>query len=173
MFGDEVARRCAFRISITDRRLLALNDTHVTFRYKDRKADRHKPCTLTGHEFMRRYLQNVLPKGFHKIHDFGLWHPAKRDQRDHLRRVLLLQQRHAPEPGAKTGDDDTGQQQTPLETALQRSRCQHCHKGKLIFIRRLLPIWPRGSLEALQSQNLKVVGSNPTPQPSQAIQIPS
>jgi hypothetical protein len=136
--------RYAFRIAITNRRLFVLNDTHVTFRYKDRKADRNKPCTLAGHEFMRRYLQHVLPKGFHKIRYFGLWHPAKRDQRDHLRRVLLLQQRHAPEPDAKAGDDDPGQQQAPSETAPERSRCQHCQKGKLVFIRRLSPIWPGG-----------------------------
>lgn len=140
---DYLARH-AFRSAITNRRLLVLNDTHVTFRYKDRKAGRHKPCTLTGREFMRRYLQHVLPKGFHKIRYFGLWHPAKRDPRDHLRRVLLLQQRHAPEPDAKAGDDDPEQQQAPSETAPDRSRCQHCRRGKLVFIRRLSPIWPEG-----------------------------
>ena len=56
--------RYAFRIAITNHRLIALDEAGVTFRYKDRKAKRHKPCSLTGHEFMRRYLQHVLPKGF-------------------------------------------------------------------------------------------------------------
>ena len=34
--------------------------------------------TLGADEFMRRFLQHVLPRGFHKVRYFGLWHPAQR-----------------------------------------------------------------------------------------------
>ena len=134
----------AFRIAITNRRLTTLDQASVTFRYKDRKARRHKPCTLTGHEFMRRYLQHVLPKGFHKIRYFGLWHPSKRDQVDNLRGVLLLEQRHAPLSIDHDQKAEPEPQQTPPSAAPERRRCQHCQKGDLVFIRRLTPAWPRG-----------------------------
>jgi hypothetical protein len=34
--------------------------------------------TLVACEFLRRYLQHLLPEGFHKVRYFGLWSPANR-----------------------------------------------------------------------------------------------
>jgi hypothetical protein len=59
--------RYVFRIAITNRRIVAVDQDSVTFRYKDRAAGKHRLCTLPGHAFMRRYLQHVMPKGFHKV----------------------------------------------------------------------------------------------------------
>jgi len=39
----------------------------VTFRYKQRKSNRWRACRVEGQEFMRRFLQHVLPKGLHKV----------------------------------------------------------------------------------------------------------
>jgi len=69
--------RYVFRIAITERRILAMDDQSVTFQYKDRKADRQRTCRLDGTEFVRRYLQHVLPKGFHKVRYYGLWNPRR------------------------------------------------------------------------------------------------
>jgi len=84
--------RYVHRIAITNGRILAMDERTVTFRYKDRKHQQWRTCTLTGHEFMRRFLQHVLPKGFHKIRYYGLWHPALRLQRENARHFLLLTQ---------------------------------------------------------------------------------
>mgnify|MGYP006197840877 CR=1 FL=1 len=84
--------RRIIRIAITDRRLLAVGDETVTYRYKDRAAGRHRTETVSGHEFIRRFLQHVLPAGFHKVRYYGLWHPARRDHLLTLRTVLLLEQ---------------------------------------------------------------------------------
>ena len=46
----------------------------MTYRYKDRAADRQRKETVSGHEFIRRFLQHVLPAGFHKVRYYGLWH---------------------------------------------------------------------------------------------------
>ena len=43
--------------------------------YKDRAADRQRQQTVTGHEFVRRFLQHVLPAGFHKVRYYGLCMP--------------------------------------------------------------------------------------------------
>jgi hypothetical protein len=72
-------------------RLLAMDDTHVTFRYKDREANQWRTCRLTGVEFLRRLLMHVLPKGFHKARYYGLWHPSKRPLQQLARLLLTLE----------------------------------------------------------------------------------
>jgi len=84
--------RYVHRIAITNRRILAMDNRTVTFRYKDRKRQQWRTCTLTGHEFMRRFLQHVLPRGFHKVRYYGLWHSNKRPQRENARHALRLAQ---------------------------------------------------------------------------------
>ena len=52
------------------------NQSGVTFRYKDYRIDgpgRYKTMTLPTHEFIRRFLIHVLPKGFHRIRHYGLF----------------------------------------------------------------------------------------------------
>jgi len=44
----------------------------VIIRNKQRKSSRWRTCRLHGDEFDRRFLQHVLPKGFHKVRYFGL-----------------------------------------------------------------------------------------------------
>jgi DNA-directed RNA polymerase subunit RPC12/RpoP len=83
--------RYAFRIAITNARLFAMDDTHVTFRYKDRDANQWRTCRLTGVEFLRRLLMHVLPKGFHKARYYGLWHYSKRPLQQRARLLLALE----------------------------------------------------------------------------------
>ena len=114
--------RYVHRIAITNRRILAMDGRTVTFRYKNRKSAQWRTCTLTGHEFMRRFLQHVLPKGFHKVRYYGLWHCAKRPQRENARRALLLRQ---PQPAVETpGANSPNAQPAPDDIA--RVTCPHC-----------------------------------------------
>ena len=69
--------RYAFRIAITNARFIAMDDIHVTLEYKHRDTGEWKRCRLTGVEFLRRFLMQVLPKGFHKLRYYELWHPSK------------------------------------------------------------------------------------------------
>lgn len=88
--------RYAFRIAITNARIVAMDETHVTFRYKQRDTGEWKMCRLTGVEFLRRFLMHVLPKGFHKLRYYGLWHPSKRDLQQRARLLLTLLGRLRP-----------------------------------------------------------------------------
>jgi hypothetical protein len=81
--------RYVFRTAITNARILDMDQTHVTFRWKDRNANGWRTERLPGVEFLRRFLQHVLPRGFHKVRYYGLWHPSKRDQ-SHRAWVLLI-----------------------------------------------------------------------------------
>jgi hypothetical protein len=60
--------RYTHRVGIANSRLLDVTDEHVTFRTKDGKA-----ITLTPVDFLARFVQHVLPKGFVKIRHFGLY----------------------------------------------------------------------------------------------------
>lgn len=82
--------RYAFRIAITNTRIVAMDDIHVTFKYKQRETGEWKLCRLTGVEFLRRFLMHVLPKGFHKLRYYGLWHPSKRHLQERARLLLSL-----------------------------------------------------------------------------------
>jgi Zn finger protein HypA/HybF involved in hydrogenase expression len=82
--------RYAFRIAITNARIVAMDDTHVTFKYKQRDTNEWKRCRLTGVEFLRRFLMHVLPKGFHKVRYYGLWHHSKRAFQQRARLLLWL-----------------------------------------------------------------------------------
>jgi len=64
--------RYVCRVALTNARIVGLDDNGVTIQYKDRKAGRRRTCRLSGDEFMRRFLQHVLPRGFHKVRYFGL-----------------------------------------------------------------------------------------------------
>ena len=72
--------RYVFRTAISNARILGMDQTHVTFRWKDRTADAWRTERLPGVEFLGRFFQHVLPRGFHKVRYYGLWHPSKREQ---------------------------------------------------------------------------------------------
>jgi Putative transposase len=82
--------RYVFRTAISNARIRGMDQTHVTFRWKDRSTDAWRSERLPGVEFLRRFLQHVLPQGFHKVRYYGLWHPSKRDQSDRAWLLLVL-----------------------------------------------------------------------------------
>ena len=83
--------RYVFRTAISNARILDMDDTHVTFRWKDRGADTWRTERIGGVEFLRRFLQHVLPRGFHRCRYYGLWHASKRDLSDRAWLLLILQ----------------------------------------------------------------------------------
>ena len=67
--------RYTHRVAISNRRLVSADDGGIAFRWKDYRIEgpeRWKTMTLTPHQFIRRFLIHVLPKGFHRIRHYGL-----------------------------------------------------------------------------------------------------
>ncbi len=83
--------RYVFRIAISTARILGMDETHVVFRSKERSSGTWRTIRLSGVEFLRRFLQHVLPRGFHKIRYYGLWHHGKRDLASRAWLLLMLQ----------------------------------------------------------------------------------
>ena len=56
-----------FRVAIGDHRIISCDDGQVTFRYRRVGSNRPRTMTLDAPEFLRRFLQHVLPAGFRKV----------------------------------------------------------------------------------------------------------
>ena len=94
--------RYVYRVAITRNRIVAMDDSHVTFRHKDNDTGQWKTCRVAGVEFVRRFLLHVLPKGFHKVRYFGLWHSSKRQVLGRMRIHLLLSAKPGLTPVVET-----------------------------------------------------------------------
>jgi hypothetical protein len=60
-----------FRVAISNNRILKLAHGKVTFRYRTTDTGKLRQCTLPAQEFIRRFLQHVLPRGFVKVRYYG------------------------------------------------------------------------------------------------------
>ncbi len=105
--------RYTHRVAIANSRLVAFNDSGVTFKWKDYRAKQQRRgkepapakagvMTLAVAEFIRRFLIHVLPSGFHRIRHYGLFANGGRAENIARARQLL----HVPEPPQQP--DDTG-----------------------------------------------------------------
>ena len=122
--------RYVFRIALTNHRIIGMDQTYVTFRYKDRKGDRWRTSRIEGHEFIRRYLQHVLPKGFHKVRYYGIWHPSHAHHVSTLRGAMILAALLSGRPLPQREKEDPH----PTGTTL---RCPHCGSDELILLEQL------------------------------------
>jgi hypothetical protein len=89
--GDSVLKYFApyiFRVAISNRRLVKLEKGCVTFRYKHPKTKKWCRMTLPVFEFMRRFLQHVLPSGFKKVRHYGFMSAKHKQTLARLKLVL-------------------------------------------------------------------------------------
>ena len=130
--------RYVFRVALTNARIVSLDDETVTIQYKERKTGRSRTCRLSGHEFRRRFLQHVLPRGFHKVRYFGLWHPAQRHNAGRVRQMLQLQATPKFDPPPDFVAPPLVPSGAEPAPSIDPRICPHC-QGPLIFIRTLSP----------------------------------
>jgi hypothetical protein len=118
--------RYTHRVAISNRRLLALDERGVSFRWKDYRAKgrtRYKTMTLGADEFMRRFLLHVLPSGFHRIRHYGLIANAGRTENlARVRELLHL----APEAAQPQPPD------APAAIVQSTFVCPHCGAPMII-----------------------------------------
>lgn len=129
--------RYANRIAIANHRLVALDAQGVVFRYRDNRCKdpddprAQKHMRLSGAEFIARFLQHVLPPGFHQIRYYGLLGGAKR--KANLTRCRALLGLDPPEAPYIAGLDDFLAKQ-----ANDPMRCPACAQGRLRNVFRIL-----------------------------------
>jgi len=74
-----------FRVAIANSRIVKVENGRVFFRYRHRKSNRMRVMDLDAMEFIRRFLQHVLPSGFMKVRHYGCLSPNFRISRAELR----------------------------------------------------------------------------------------
>lgn len=84
-----------FRVAITDRRVMTCRDTadnqgEVVFLHRRSGSRRYRSMKVTAMEFIRRFLQHVLPKGFVKVRHYGYLAAASQTQIDRIRWLIAL-----------------------------------------------------------------------------------
>jgi putative transposase/transposase-like zinc-binding protein len=122
------------RIAMTNNRIETLEDGQVTFRFKESGSHAWKHRTLPAEEFIRRFLQHVLPKGFLKVRYYGFLSPHCRQSLDQIRTLLEARPRDD-----QAGESGQGQaRQEPQPTPETPRHCRQCG-GPLVLLLRLSP----------------------------------
>lgn len=121
--------RYTHRIAISNHRILGLEDGKVAFRYRDyNDGNRQKVLRLPVHEFLRRFLLHVLPKGFVRIRHFGLL--ANRHRAEKLARCRELLDIAEPEERPR---ERAGEKLRRL-TGIDPLRCPACKQGRMVEV---------------------------------------
>ena len=122
--------RYTHRVAISNNRLLSMENGKIRFRWKDyRDGNRQKTMTLTGSEFIRRFLIHVLPSGFHRIRYYGFLGNCHRARKlDRCRELLGMAPVAPADPPADYRDR--------FEALTGRSlrECPCCHTGIMVVI---------------------------------------
>lgn len=129
--------RYTHRVAISNHRIIAIDDHTVHFATKDGKTER-----LPVHEFIRRFLDHVLPNQFTKIRHYGLYASSNVHKRLEQARALLPKPTHSTPPAEVTPAAATSAQAAPdaepeLLTRLfgpDFLRCPVCGKGNLVRV---------------------------------------
>jgi len=124
--------RYTHRVALSNDRILSARNGEVTFRYRDRKnQDRKKTMTLDAHEFIRRFLLHVIPKGFVRVRHSGVLANRSKSLLSKCRQLLDLNPALPRLPPKSV-------HQLMLElTGIDITRCPLCQKGTLVLLANL------------------------------------
>ena len=120
--------RYLFKVAICDRRIAAIDDQAVRFRYRKAHSNRPRTMSLPIAEFMRRFLQHVLPSGFQKVRRFGFLSPGCAVPLQEVRARIEMAHGFAEQATL-----------APISVRPpEPMRCPHCG-GSLRFVRAIAP----------------------------------
>jgi hypothetical protein len=132
--------RYTHRVAISNSRLVDLSDGNVTFKARDNaNPGKHQLLTLSAHEFIRRFLIHVLPKGFVRIRHYGLLAPCDAKTKLQTARQLILQMdpespHYQPLPKHHVLSNKPWQQLMKELTGVDPHICPKCGKATLLRI---------------------------------------
>ena len=133
--------RYVYRVAITNNRILTDHNGEIKFKYKNCNAFKWKTLSLQPMEFIRRFLQHVLPKGFHKVRYYGFLAPACRHIFQALKLSLLSIKKY-PNPNkqlliltdSQDSHDSQDSQNSHHHHHTRTRICPKCKKGNLLVI---------------------------------------
>jgi hypothetical protein len=123
--------RYTHRVAISNQRLTGITEDEVSFSWKDYKdRSKQKVMTLSGHEFIRRFLLHILPKGFCKIRYYGIF--ASRNKKTALNRC----KKSIGFAVAKSKLAGLGWKEAlKMLSGIDVTVCPVCKKGKMVTVK--------------------------------------
>lgn len=127
--------RYVFRIAIANSRLEQFQNGQVTFRYRDNRTQQIQHVTLPAQNFIDRFMQHILPKGFVKVRSYGFWSANGQAQLQKAKEQLTQAAEDSQAPNQPIPNPSF----TPALTI-----CPKCKCGHMILIEQILPQrkWP-------------------------------
>lgn len=125
--------RYTHRVAISNNRLLDIENGQVRFQWKDyRHGDQVKTMTLSGEEFIRRFLLHVLPSGFQRIRYYGFLANRYRQQKlDQCRRLLSMP---VPDQHAVAPVEQDYRDRYEDLTGCSLRQCPQCQRGRMLLV---------------------------------------
>ncbi len=108
--------RYVFKVAISNNRILNVENDMVTFSYKKQHSNRRRKMVLPVFEFMRRFLQHILPRGLVKVRHYGFCHHACKIDNEQLKKLVDIAYFFEPEEMA---EEESICSPPPL-------KCPHC-----------------------------------------------
>jgi len=109
------------RVAISNSRLEEMEGGKVVFRYKDNRDEgKEKRCRMEGEEFIRRFVEHIIPEGFVRVRYYGIF--AGRDRKQNLERAREL-------IGGLEEKEAGDREQDKYEPS-----CPVCEEGKMVVV---------------------------------------
>lgn len=119
--------RYTHRVAISNSRILSFKEGKVSFRYKDNKdKGKNKVLVLESNEFIRRFLQHILPNNFYKIRYTGILAPAHSKTKRAQSASLISERSYLPQL-----EGLVAMEVVELITGNDPYACPKCQKGRL------------------------------------------
>lgn len=122
--------RYTHRVAIANQRITDISEGQVSFGYKDYRDDeQQKVMRLSAAEFIRRFLQHVLPSAFVRIRHYGLFANGRKHERLARSRELLAAVCIAEQSGTQASTEER-RGEVVAEEAVER--CTACGVGRML-----------------------------------------
>jgi hypothetical protein len=129
----EYLGRYTHKVAIGNHRLLNIDDSGVTFRWRDYRDDKQKVMTLAGAEFLRRFCQHILPRGFVRLRHYGLLSTTKRPllrELQHSFNIVIPEEKLQKKDWKEISREHLG---------YDPDLCPCCGKGRMVQVENWLP----------------------------------
>ena len=124
----EYLGRYTHKICISNHRIIKISDTHVTFRYLNRIANKSVIKTIRGEDFLLLFAEHILPKGFVKIRHIGFL--SSRSKKEDLAKARASLGAPSPPPKVKM----TTREFIKMTTGKDPHCCPYCEKGEMVIV---------------------------------------